>query len=331
LAAALTAARPDLFDAKCNALDPPRNFSCVPGAETLEAAVSLVDSKASELLDEGFYEKEAYARHKVMLHLPGQTTGSYSRNLNHLWATGAAITMWDTSAVEWYYPALIPGEHLESVSVKTAVHVPSNLNHEELVRGARFVDETLVSADGIATYMKRALLAIRAHMSYDKVLDDPAQFLAIAEASEGACDSLRQTIVQPKRTQKGLTRDEWTDASLSERTLCDALRGRRTSFFAHAADADQRTLRGPSRRLQFEPKILGSADAACPRVYVYDLPQLWDHSLSLAQLKTASIDEVFGGTCGSNAWARKTNQYGAPLLRSVMMKEGTARDCSRRP
>ena len=79
LAAALTAARPDLFDARCNALDPPRNFTCVPEADVLEAAVALVDAEASELRDERFYAKEAYARCRVMLHLPGQTTGSTRR------------------------------------------------------------------------------------------------------------------------------------------------------------------------------------------------------------------------------------------------------------
>ena len=30
---------------------------------------------------------------------------------NTVWATGAAVVMWDTAAVEWYYPALVPGDH----------------------------------------------------------------------------------------------------------------------------------------------------------------------------------------------------------------------------
>ena len=41
--------------------------------------------------DSRWVEPEDYARYKYVLNLPGQTSGSYSRNLNHLWAVGACV------------------------------------------------------------------------------------------------------------------------------------------------------------------------------------------------------------------------------------------------
>ena len=35
--------------------------------------------------------------------------GSYSRNLQNLWPTGAAVMMWDQAAVEFYYDTLKSG------------------------------------------------------------------------------------------------------------------------------------------------------------------------------------------------------------------------------
>ena len=42
----------------------------------------------SAIVDTAWVEPEAYATHRYLLNLPGETSGSYSRNLNHLWARG---------------------------------------------------------------------------------------------------------------------------------------------------------------------------------------------------------------------------------------------------
>ena len=38
--------------------------------------------------------KENYTRYKYVLNLPGSTSGSYSRNLNHLWFLGSVVLFW---------------------------------------------------------------------------------------------------------------------------------------------------------------------------------------------------------------------------------------------
>ena len=97
LGAALTLQRPDLFDVKCSYLAPPSNFTC---AQTevgthhrleLEEARRLVLLSPRAVKDSRWVEPEDYARYKYVLNLPGQTSGSYSRNLNHLWAVGACV------------------------------------------------------------------------------------------------------------------------------------------------------------------------------------------------------------------------------------------------
>ena len=79
-------------------------------------------------------DRADYAKYPVVLNLPGSTTAHYSRNLNHLWATGAAVVTWNrtpppreptadgapssadatTLFREWYYAGLTDGEtHVE--------------------------------------------------------------------------------------------------------------------------------------------------------------------------------------------------------------------------
>ena len=53
--------------------------------------------------------RSVYASYKYQLNLPGSVSGSYSRNLNHLWMLGSVVALWDAPYVEWYYPALAPG------------------------------------------------------------------------------------------------------------------------------------------------------------------------------------------------------------------------------
>ena len=79
--------------------------------------------------------------YKYVLNLPGKTDGSYSRNLNHLWAVGSAVLLWDGPVVEWLYPALKHGETHASVSRSSAKAVVDDLEshpmkYKKLVEGA---------------------------------------------------------------------------------------------------------------------------------------------------------------------------------------------------
>ena len=58
----------------------------------------------------GWTLQEDYADYKYLLNLPGSTHGSYSRNLNHLWALGSVVLQWTMDAREFYYPALVAGQ-----------------------------------------------------------------------------------------------------------------------------------------------------------------------------------------------------------------------------
>ena len=65
---------------------PPSDFSCVSGQERWEhdQARSSVVRNPAKVLDDKWVEPEDYARYQYLLNLPGETSGSYSRNLNHL-------------------------------------------------------------------------------------------------------------------------------------------------------------------------------------------------------------------------------------------------------
>ena len=43
------------------------------------------------------------------MNLPGESSGSYSQNLNHLWACGSVVVFWRAKFVEWLFPALREG------------------------------------------------------------------------------------------------------------------------------------------------------------------------------------------------------------------------------
>jgi len=62
-----------------------------------------------------------FSSYRVLLHMPGSASGSYSRNLQHLFAHGAIVLIWKHAAVEWYYQYLKPGRHYLSVD-ETNLH-----------------------------------------------------------------------------------------------------------------------------------------------------------------------------------------------------------------
>ena len=62
--------------------------------------------RALERAKERYYKEQDYANFKMLFHLPGGTTGSYSRNLNHLWGVGGVILYWDHLAYEHYTAGL---------------------------------------------------------------------------------------------------------------------------------------------------------------------------------------------------------------------------------
>ena len=92
---------PDEVDAKC--VDGKRHACKLPPP----SCVGIVNDFNSGLkpkarIDGKFLDDKDYRNHKYLLNLPGAASGSYSKNLNHLWRTGSVVMQWVHPFVEWY-------------------------------------------------------------------------------------------------------------------------------------------------------------------------------------------------------------------------------------
>ena len=94
---ALSHTFPDLFDVKCLECDV-RDERAQPcpaykyDAATKRALRNVTAMHAPHLT------KSLYATYQYQLNLPGSVSGSYSRNLNHIWGVGSVVAMWDALA-----------------------------------------------------------------------------------------------------------------------------------------------------------------------------------------------------------------------------------------
>ena len=87
----------------------------LPGSEEKDAFAP----GAARLLAAGRVEPSEFPAYAVLASLPGDTHGSFSQHLNHLWAAGSAVLLWrwaESRALysEWYYAGLEDGAtHVE--------------------------------------------------------------------------------------------------------------------------------------------------------------------------------------------------------------------------
>ena len=91
-----------------------------------------------------------YSRYRYLLHMPGAATGSYSRNLQHLFMHGAIVLIWETTAQEWYYHLLRDRVHYVSVNASTLAMTVAEIEHNSTLRntllaGARYVATRILS------------------------------------------------------------------------------------------------------------------------------------------------------------------------------------------
>ena len=133
--------------------------------------------RLSEAQDVSWVDPVDYARYKILAHFPGGTTGSYSRNLNHLWATGSTVMIWDHPAQEHYYAGLEEGRtHLvfnATNAVDFATKITGNQRLARRLRdGAAAVQKDLVCADCLHGFLLETLKAFRAHFRTELALDD---------------------------------------------------------------------------------------------------------------------------------------------------------------
>lgn len=99
-------------------------FTKVDGYATMRDCVADLASRNASRADvdlvmnhrlRGHVPQENFSYYRYLLHMPGSATGSYSRNLQYLWAHGAVVLVWKHPATEWYYQHLIDGVHYVSV------------------------------------------------------------------------------------------------------------------------------------------------------------------------------------------------------------------------
>ena len=131
--------------------------------------------------------------------------------------------MWDTSVVEWYYPALSSGVTHAVINRSTAVDVVSRLNEdpdlvEALSRAAKRVQAELVCADCIAAHIARVANRTRERMGYGSILDDADRMLRLAKQA-GACDNFVKASAsrvqlrhRPRHSRMNLTARQNTPA-----------------------------------------------------------------------------------------------------------------------
>ena len=92
---------PDEVDAKC--VDG-KHHACKLPPPSCVGIVSDFNSglKKKARIDGEYLDDKEYRNHKYLLNLPGAASGSYSKNLNHLWRTGSVVMQWVHPFVEWY-------------------------------------------------------------------------------------------------------------------------------------------------------------------------------------------------------------------------------------
>ncbi|KAJ1459043.1 hypothetical protein M885DRAFT_76304 [Pelagophyceae sp. CCMP2097] len=177
-AVSLSAAHPDTFDVKCT--------SCQPRDEKKRACAALpYDADMRRAMGRGnrsaisgeHVDKTTFGNYRYQLNLPGSVSGSYSRNLNHLWMLGSAVVLWDAPYVEWYYPALKDGVTHVTVNKSDAFSVVRGLSEArtlKLAAEAARVHREFLSAGALAAYWRELVRQYRDHFGLAAVVDSPA-------------------------------------------------------------------------------------------------------------------------------------------------------------
>lgn len=76
----------------------------------------------------------SYSNYRYLLHMPGAATGSYSRNLQHLFMHGSIVLFWRCHAREWYYPLLKDRVHVVYCNASTIEHIISEIEQNRKLR-----------------------------------------------------------------------------------------------------------------------------------------------------------------------------------------------------
>lgn len=185
-AISLSFCRPDDFDVLCEKTgdEDAEKSGCHPGQNfSFDCPEKFPDDPDIPLAVESggvstdvHVAPQRFAHNQFLLNLPGSTQGSYSRNLNHLWAMGAVVLLWDSPYVEWYYAALTHGLTHLSVNKSTIVGILEHVRQKpELIRtlieGATAVDRHLVCGFCQVKFLSDAIAMMHNHFNWGSVLN----------------------------------------------------------------------------------------------------------------------------------------------------------------
>lgn len=228
-----------------------------------EFAIDPIEKKAASgacrSVTGQFVGHAKFSDYRFVLDLPGSTTGSYSRNLNHLWLMGAVVLIWtgpfiETSgAAQWYTPALREKHTHVSVDRDSAPEVvaflskPENFKYKDyMLANARAVSDKLLCAECQVEYMIRVFDQIDRSFPFLKDFlkdevghgDPQQQKKANAESIKrrqkaliaARCDKLnlvRVAAARPPRHKGGNRPSHWQvhtrPLSLTGTSACDLL------------------------------------------------------------------------------------------------------------
>lgn len=154
-----------------------------------------------------------YSEYRYLLHMPGAATGSYSRNLQHLFMHGSIILVWQSSALEWYYPLLRDRVHYLAVNASTITAVLDDVERNATLRnvllaGADYVATRLLSEDFISARWAALFDPLRRRQRHAR-LQLPATACTCADSATlmrcGFCHhaDLLTRILHPGARKKG--------------------------------------------------------------------------------------------------------------------------------
>ena len=173
---------PDHFDIRCATecdTTPVNNDSC-EGTEFYplgNLTRRIVATKNNGIVANEATPKTVFAAHRYVLNLPGQTSGSYSRNLNHLFFLGSVVFLYDTPTTEWYYPALTNGVTHVAVNSTSVSDVLGLVNNDTslqhlIAKAGVDVAHRFLCATCLAHFFTNVATALRHRFGF-RLLDDP--------------------------------------------------------------------------------------------------------------------------------------------------------------
>jgi len=137
---------------------------------------------ATECSEDLYIRHEDFCEFRYVLNLPGSSAGSYSRNLQSLFAMGSTILHWDNDAVEWYYERLQHNENYLVVNQDTLLPTIRALNKDPAraqaiaTAGLDLLDRELAPA-ALISFHEQLFHALAALQRFDVnatiILDNP--------------------------------------------------------------------------------------------------------------------------------------------------------------